>query len=105
MLIDAGKGHEVDVVNRNAVAVDGIAIDQIDQRIADALDSRNVELHRPRMRLDSPRALLDQPPVGMRGVLDPERHGADRRAVYAREALGKAVLLGIDDEVDVALAV
>ena len=31
--------------------------------------------------------------------------GADRRAVHARERLGKAARLGVDDEVDVALPV
>ena len=77
MLVDAGKRHEVDIVNGNAAAVARIAIDQIDQRIADALDCRNAELHRPRVRFHSPRSLFDERMVGMRGVLDPKRHRAE----------------------------
>ncbi len=37
--------------------------------------------------------------------LTAEGDGADRRAVHAGEALGEAVLLGVDDEVHVALAI
>ena len=105
MLIDAGKRNEVDVVDGHAAALARIAVDEIDQRIADALDRRDVELHRPRVRLDAPRSLLDQLAVSLRGILDAECHGADRRPMDAREALREAVLFGIDDEVDVTLAV
>jgi uncharacterized protein YbjT (DUF2867 family) len=45
ILIDARKGHEVDVVNRNPGPVAFVTIDQIDQRVADALDGRNVEFY------------------------------------------------------------
>jgi hypothetical protein len=43
--------------------------------------------------------------VGHGGVVDADRDGAHRRAVLAREALRERILLGVDDEVDLALAV
>ena len=45
ILIDAGKGHEVDVVNRNPGPVALVTVDQINRRVADALDGRNVEFY------------------------------------------------------------
>jgi len=106
MLIDAGKRHEVDVVDRYTTAIRRrITIDEIDQRIADALDRRNAEFHRSGPRLDTPRALLHGPAKRERRILDPKRHGANRRAVHAREALCKTVRLGIDDEIDAALPI
>src|SRR5229473_1615992 len=102
IVLDAGQILEVDVVDRAALAV---TVDQVDQRIADALDRRDIELHRPDLALDAPGAKRQRPLVGEGRVLDPERDGANAGAVHARETLGEAVLLGIDDEVDVALAV
>ena len=55
---------------------------------------------RPGKRLG---AKLDRALEGLRRILHPKRHRADRRTVLARERLRKAVGLGIDDEVDVAL--
>src|SRR3546814_6519348 len=52
-LVGARQRLEVDVVDRAVVAV---AIDQVDERIADALDGGDVQLHRPGRRLDHPGA-------------------------------------------------
>ena len=40
---------------------------------------------------------------GRRGVVDLEADGANRRAVSDVEGMGKAFLLGVDDQIDVAL--
>ena len=42
---------------------------------------------------------------GVPGIGDAERHGAGAGAMLLGEAAGEAVGLGVDDEVDVALAV
>ena len=97
-----GRILEIDVVDGAALAV---AVDQVDQRIADALDGRDVELHRPDLALDAPGAERQGALVGDGRVLHPEGDGADAGPVHAGEALGEAVLLGVDDEVHVALAV
>ena len=109
MLVDAGQRDEVDVVDRHiASGVGGrarIAVDEVDQRIADALDRGNVEFHRPRTVGDAPRALLDRLVVRGGGIRHAEGDGADRRAVHARERLREGIRLGVDDEVDVPLPI
>src|SRR6266581_7469927 len=106
MLIDAGERHEVDVVDRHAAALRSrVTVDEVDQRIADALYRRNVEFHRAGPRFHAPRTLLDRPPIRERRIFHAKSHGADRRPVHPREALRKTVGFGIDDEVDAALPV
>ena len=100
--VDARQILEVDIVDGAAIA---ITIDQIEQRIADALDGRDVELHRADLPLDAPGAERQGPLVGGAGVLHPQRDGADARPVHPREALGEALLLRVDDEIHVALAI
>ena len=83
VLVDAGQRHEVDVVDRHAGAVvRRIAVDEVDQRVADALDRRDVELHRPRMRLDAPGAVRD----ALRDT--PARHPS--RETRSRRCSGRA---------------
>src|SRR5690606_497718 len=82
-----------------------VAVDQIDQAVADALDGGDGEFHRPDMGFDAPGAELAGALVGLGGIPDAEGHGTDRRTMDAGEALGKAFRLGIEDEVDVALAI
>ena len=93
---------EIDVVDRAAVTV---AVDEVEQAAADALDRRNVEFHRTdagfhRLGPEAHRTL-----EGVPGIGDAERHGAGAGAVLLGEAAGEAVRLGVDDEVDVALPV
>ena len=57
------------------------------------------------MRFHAPRALLGRAGESVRGVLDPECNGADRGAVHSRERLREASGLGVDDEVDLSLAI
>ena len=99
--IGAGQRQEIDVVD-GAVA---IAVDEIDEAAADPLDRRNVELHRTDLALDALGAQRQRAGIGLGGVADAERHGADRGTVQAREGLGEALRLGIDQEIDLALAV
>ena len=94
-------GHEIDVVD-GALAV---AVDEIDEAAADPLDGRNIELHRTGASLVRGRAVLDEFGVGGGRVRDPEGHGAHAGTVRRGEAVGEAVGLGIDDEVNLTLAV
>ena len=110
--VRAGDRLEVDVID--ADVADGArlravlaapAVDEVDQRIADALDRRDVQLHRAGLVVEAPCAEFQRVLVRLRGILHAERDRADRRAVQAREALRERIGFGVDDEVDVALAV
>src|SRR5437588_521014 len=96
---------EIHVVDRVAVIVLGIAIDEVDERVADALDRRDAELARPGAALHAPGAALEEPIVRRRGILHAEGDGAHARAVAAGEVLRERARLGVDDEVGVALLV
>src|SRR5207237_3992537 len=65
---------EIDVVDR----VLAVAVDEVDQAAADALDGRDVELHRPELAVHWLGAELDRAVIGRGGILDAERDGADR---------------------------
>ena len=96
----AGDRHEIDVVDR-ALA---IAIDQIDQAAADPFDRGNVQFHRPGGDRSRFCTQIRARGVGKARIGDAKRHGARARAVSARELLRKAVVLRIDDEIDVSLS-
>ena len=107
--VRAGDRLEVDVID--ADVADGArlravlaapAVDEVDQRIADALDRRDVQLHRAGLVVEAPCAEFQRVLVRLRGILHAERDRADRRAVQAREALRERIGFGVDDEVDVA---
>ena len=106
------QGFEIDVVEADVadVAVFGAvlaapAVDEIDDRVADALDGRDVQLARRGLPRVAPRAQGQRALVGCLGVLHPEGNGTDAGAVQAGEALSKGVGFGVEDEVDAALAV
>ena len=103
--LEARQGLEVDVVDGVAVGVLGIAIDEVDERVADAFDRRDVELTGADVRLHAPGAALNQSFIRRRGVAHAERHRANARPVAPREVLRKGARLGVDDEVHVALLV
>src|SRR4051812_36906909 len=103
--LEAGQRAKVDVVNRVAVRVLRIAVDEVDERVADSLDGRDVELAGARVRLDAPGATLDQLVIGGSRVAHPECHRAYARTVAPREVLRERARLRIQDEVDVALLV
>ena len=109
-MVDAGEpgvagpgavldGHEVDVVD-GALAV---TVDQVDETAADALDRRNIELHRPDMAMEGLRPQLLGPLIRGGPVLDPERHRTDAGPVLLGEGPREAVWLGGDDVIDAAL--
>src|SRR6218665_3725420 len=109
---DAGQGLEVDVEKGDVADVAGLgavlaapAIDQVDQAVAQALERRDVQLARAGRARIAPGAQVQRTPVSGLGIVHAQRDGADTGAVLARKALGKAVGLGVDDEVDLALAV
>jgi hypothetical protein len=113
--LGAGNGDEVDVVDADVAdragrrALEGVlaapAVDEVQQRVADALDGRDVQFHRAVLVVEAPGAQFERAAVGKSGVVDADRDGADRLAVLAREALRERIGLGIDDEVDLALAI
>src|SRR3989442_10489140 len=103
--LEARQRPEIHVVDRVAVIVLGIAVDEVDERVADALDRRDAELARPRAAFHAPGAALEEPVVRRRGILHAEGHGAHARAVATSKVLRERARLGVDDEVDVALLV
>src|SRR6266480_4258690 len=96
---------EIHVVDSVAVIVLRVAVDEVDERVADALDRRDAQLARPGAALHAPGAALEEPVVGRRGVLHAEGDGAHARAVAAGEVLRERARLGVDDEIGVALLV
>ena len=94
-------GYEVDIVN-GALAV---AIDQIDQAAADALDRRDIEFHGTGGDRPGFRAQIQGARIGQARIGDAKRHGAGAGPVSARKPLCKAVVFRVDDEIDVALIV
>src|SRR5205085_8211442 len=98
LVIRRSKVHVID----RAFAV---AVDEIDNAATDALDRRNVELHRPDRIFERSGAELDRAAVRLRCIFDAKGHRASGRTVFARKTRAVAVGLGIDDEVDAALAI
>src|SRR5450432_3130337 len=92
---------EIHIVNR-ALAV---AVHEVDQTAADALDGWNVELHRSRRRGTCLCSEREGARIRIARVGDSKGHGAGARAMGAGKLLRKTVVLRVDDEVDVALIV
>src|SRR6185436_20844388 len=86
---------EIDVID----GVFAVAVDEVDERPANADDGGDIELHRPDaagMRLGT--EIHGALECG-RGITHAKRHGAHRRAVSLRETLAEGLRFGIDDEV------
>src|SRR5260221_1663248 len=82
----------------------GLRIYEIKQAPAQPAHGRDVELARP-YRL--PERLVEELHRAIesgRGIVDAQRHRADRRPVRDVERVRKPLLLAVDDDVDVALA-
>src|SRR5579862_6098330 len=92
------KVHVVDGVR-------AVTVNEIDDAAADALDGRNVELHRSDLVPERCRAKLDRAFVCLCRIPDAESHGAGGGTVFAGEAGAVAVGFGVDDKIDAALAV
>ena len=88
--IGAGERHEVDVVDREVP----VAVDEVDEAVADAVDARDVELHGRGARRHLPGAELE------RVLVAPRRRRA-RAAPWRRERRrGRRVaLVRVDDQV------
>ena len=73
--LDAGERHEVDVVDREVL----VAIDEVDEAVPDAVDARDVELHRGGARRLVPGAEVERALVREGGVAHAQRHGGEGR--------------------------
>jgi hypothetical protein len=69
MGLRAGKGHEVDVVDREIL----VSIDEVDEAVAGAVDSRDVQFHRGSARGHLPRAEVKGAPEGLARVAHAQR--------------------------------
>jgi hypothetical protein len=98
------KEPKVHVIDRMARVLLRIAVDEIDEGVADAFDRRYGELHRAGVGLDAPCAQADGALIRSRRVLDAKGYRADGGAVNAGERLTEAAGFAVDDEVDVALS-
>ena len=92
---------KIDIVDR-ALAVQ---VDEVDERATDAFDARNVQLHRTCALRSGLGAEAQCARVRPGGIAHAKRHGAGGRAVRPGERLGEGLGFGVDDEVDLALAV
>ena len=113
----AGNGDEVDVIDADVAdaarcggaflvgALAAPAVDEVQQGIAHALDGGDVELHRAGFIVEAPGAQFQRAAVHKGRVVDADGDGAHGRAVMAGKTLRERILFGIDDEIDVALAV
>src|SRR3990167_8972565 len=110
--LGARQGVEVDVVEADVADLAFLravlaapAVDEIDDRVAYALDGRDVQLARACGVRVAPGAERNGALVRGLGVLHAEGDGADAGAVQAGKTLGEAIGFGVDDEIDLALAV
>ena len=110
--LDTRQGFKVHVIKTDVADVARLGavfaapfVDEVNDGVANALDGGDVQLARARGVGIAPGAQRNGALVSGLGVAHPERNGADAGAVLAGKALGKRVGLGVDDEVDAALAV
>ncbi len=101
MLVDGGDRAEVDVVDRELV----VAVDEVDQAVADAVDRGDVELHRPRADGHLPGAEVERAVVRVVGVADAHGEGADHRPLVGLHGAGDVGGLRVDDDVHRTLPV
>src|SRR6266481_2509382 len=92
--LSARQGNEIDVVDGEIA----VAVDEVDQAVADAVDAGDVELHRRGARRHVPGAKVERMLVRKGGVAHAKSH---RR--YRRHGAGRAVR--VDDQVHRALPV
>ncbi|MCY1354756.1 hypothetical protein D9M69_411470 [compost metagenome] len=90
---------EVDVVD----ALVAVAVDQVQQRTADALDAGNVQFAEVGVAADQGGAPGLDVGGGLGRVLHPEGHGAGARAVLQAELAHVAGGVAVEDDVDVVL--
>ncbi len=105
MQLTSLDGHEVHVVDGKVTAIAGIAIDQVDEASADALDRGNVELHRADLAVERLGAEIQRALVSLGCVLHAHGERAHRRTVHSRERLREAVGIAVYDEVHLPLPV
>ena len=92
-------GHEVDIVD----GVLAVAVDQIDQPVADTLDRRDIEFHRP--DLDLHRLGAKRTPARRPSPHPPRGTRSRRRRPMRRAKAARTNRFPVDDEIDVALAI
>ena len=101
MRVDVRDGAEVDVVDRELV----VAVDEIDEALADAVDRGDVELHRPRAHRNFPRAELERAVECGIGVVEADGDRAQDRRLDRLHGSRNVGRLRIDDDVHRALPV
>ncbi len=90
---------EVDVVD----ALVAVAVDEIQQRAADAFDAGDVQLAEVGVAADQLGALGFDVGSGLRGILHPEGHGAGARPVLLAELAHMPGGAAVEHDVDVVL--
>ena len=102
-------GHKIHIINVDvayaALLFAAPAVYQINQRIAYAFDGGYVQFHRATARRHAPCTQFNRALIRLLGIVHAKSDGTHRWAMQTRKALGKRIGLGIDDEIDVALAV
>ena len=86
---------EVDVVDREVL----VAVDEVDEAVADAVDARDVELHRRCARRHRPCAEVQRAAECGIGVAHAQRDRRQRRARAGRRHAGQRLRMRVDDDV------
>jgi hypothetical protein len=93
------RRREIDVVDCPVA----VAVNEVDQTAANPLDRRDIKLHRTDRPLVWFGTEFDRTIERRRRVGHAKRHCTGTRPVHLCESSSKAIRLGIDDKVDVAL--
>mmetsp|Transcript_25774 Transcript_25774/g.65581 ORF Transcript_25774/g.65581 Transcript_25774/m.65581 type:complete len:288 (+) Transcript_25774:1802-2665(+) len=101
ILVHTRQVFKVDVIDIEIVA---IAVDQVDDGIADAADAWNVQLARAGIHVHRLGALSQKVLVGLAGIAHAKAHAAGGWAMLTGEIPCRGFGLVIGDEVDTALA-
>ena len=96
------KPFELGVIGR---ALGAIAIDEIEQTAADALDGGNVERLLRRRNIGGLRAERQRARIGLLRIDHAERHRRRARPMRGDEAMAVGARLFVDEIIDVALAI
>ena len=102
MSIHALEEFKVDVVDTLTILK---AVDQVERRTANTLDSRQSQLHWARGNINWLCAMLQRIGISMMGISHPESHATGARPMLFCEIGDVAIRFLVEDKIYIALAV
>ena len=94
---------KVNIIDRELALSAIVTVNQIDNRITDAPNARNMQLHRPSIHFHRFPALSEQMLISLIHVLNAKAHTASTRPMFSREVIGRAFGLIIRNQINSAL--